>query len=89
MNNAERIEKIKSILEKSLSPLSLNVIDESQQHVGHAGAATGMGHFAVEITSQCFEGKNPIQRHQLVYDALGDLMETDIHAIKIKASTPA
>lgn len=85
---AARIDMIRERLNREFSPLNLEIIDESHKHVGHASAG-GAGHFAVEIVSDAFAGKSLIQRHRLVYDALDDIMNTEIHALSIKASTPA
>lgn len=84
-DNTERIERIKRRLKESLEPTRLEVIDDSHKHVGHAGARDGRGHFTVEIESARFEGKSPLERHRMIYDALGDMMETDIHALAIRA----
>ena len=81
-----RVELIESAL-KTLSPSFLEVVDDSARHRGHAGAATGLGHFNVIIHSQAFAGLSPIARHRLVYQALGPLMQTDIHALSIQART--
>ncbi len=86
---AERIESIKECLESGLSPAHLQVKDQSHLHAGHAGARGGMGHFEVTIIADAFEGKTRIERHRMIYTALGTLMETDIHALKINAYTPA
>lgn len=77
-------------LESSLSPSHLDILDEGAQHAGHAGARTGKGHYAVIIQSHAFEDKNPVQQHQLVYKALGNLMTDAIHALRIVigSSTP-
>lgn len=83
---SDRIEKIRSRLEEKLKPSQLEIIDQSHLHAGHAGAKEGKGHFVVEITSASFSGKSLIERHRLVYEALGDLMQTDIHALSIKAN---
>lgn len=83
----DRIEKIKAALAQ-LAPTSVEVIDNSHLHRGHAGAKSGKGHFALTIVADCFDGKTAIQRHRMVYDALSILMDTDIHAIEIKAITP-
>ncbi|NND60287.1 MAG: BolA family transcriptional regulator [Gammaproteobacteria bacterium] len=72
----------------ALSPVELTVTDESHKHVGHAGAQDGRGHFHVHIVAAAFAGKPPLGRHRMVYAALGDLMETDIHALGIEALTP-
>jgi BolA protein len=85
--NEKRINMIRERLTDALQPQSLHIIDESHKHVGHAQAGAG-GHFAVEIVSDAFKDKNPMQRHRLVYDILGEAMKTEIHALSIKASTP-
>lgn len=85
----QRPAAIRAALEAALSPLSLDVVDESHKHAGHAGARDGRGHFAVSITSEAFAGLAPLARHRKVYAALGDLMTTDIHALSIQARTPA
>lgn len=84
-----REDLIRSALEAELSPLSLDVRDDSAAHAGHAGAIQhGGGHYSVHIVSEAFAGKTQVQRHQMVYRALGTLMQSDIHALIIKASTP-
>ena len=83
-----RLERIRTLLNGALQPQSLEIIDESARHAGHAGAAAGGGHFVVRIVAGAFQGKSPIQRHRMVYDALGDMMQRDIHALSIQASTP-
>ena len=88
MNNDQRMAEIRSRLEQALGPEHIDVIDESHEHIGHEGARDGRGHFRVLIISDRFEGKLPIQRHRLVYGAVGDLMQTDIHALAIEAWTP-
>jgi len=82
----ERTEMIKSRLQETLSPSHLELIDASAAHAGHAQAG-GAGHFFLTIVSEAFSGKNPVQRHQLVYQALGDLMKSEIHALSIQAFT--
>jgi len=84
-----RVEKIKRLLEASFTPARLEIIDDSQSHAGHAGALAGGGHFYATIVSNAFEGKTLVKRHQLVYEALGDMMRADIHALSIKAFTPS
>lgn len=83
-----RVEKIRNRLEEALSPVHLEITDDSAAHAGHAGAMEGGGHFYATIVSEIFEGKSPVQRHQLVYRALGDLMQKEIHAFSMKAFTP-
>ena len=83
MNNEQRIARIKALLIEKLSPSELEVIDESHLHVGHAGAKSGLGHFAVSISAKAFANKNLLEKHRMIYDALGDMMQTDIHALNI------
>ncbi|MBI2226549.1 MAG: BolA family transcriptional regulator [Betaproteobacteria bacterium] len=71
-----------------LSPDSVELIDDSDQHAGHAGAKSGGGHFQLIIVSPLFEGKSPQARHRMVHTALGTLLEREIHALTIKAYTP-
>jgi len=88
MDKTERVAEIRRRLQLALQPVSLEVIDESHLHAGHAGALTGKGHFAVQIVSPQFVGKLPLARHRMVYAALGEMMEEDIHALSISANTP-
>ncbi len=83
-----RIQRIRAALEH-LEPVELVVIDESHRHVGHEGARDGRGHFAVEIVCESFAGLAPLARHRRVYEALGNMMQTDIHALQIRALAPA
>jgi BolA protein len=86
--SAERIEMIRERLTNALQPAELEIIDESAKHAGHAGAASGGGHFIVNITAAAFNDKTLIQRHRLVYDAVDDMMQREIHALSIQAKTP-
>ena len=86
--NPQRVERIRALLTEALAPQSLDVADDSHKHAGHAGARGGQGHFGVDIVSSAFGGKLPLARHRLVYAALGDMMQTDIHALSIRARTP-
>ena len=83
-----RVEMIREKLTKAFSPTQLDIIDESHKHAGHEGAKSGGGHFVAFIVSNAFAGKNPLERHRMVYEALGDAMKTEIHALSIKAYTP-
>lgn len=85
---AERIDMIRARLERELQPVALEIIDESAKHAGHAGAASGGGHFIVTIVASAFQDKTLIQRHRLVYDAVDDIMHREIHALSIQAKTP-
>jgi BolA protein len=73
----------------TLHPSMLNLRDESGQHAGHAGARpSGGSHWQLTIVSEAFRGKSPVARHRMVYEALGDLMKTDVHALRIEAFSP-
>ena len=85
----DRPQRIRQLLEKQFDPQELLVKDQSQLHAGHEGAKDGKGHFDVTIVSDAFEGQNRIQRHRMVYDALDQLIQSDIHALRIKALTPS
>lgn len=86
--HGQRYDMIRARLTAALQPQSLELEDESHLHAGHAGAKGGLGHYRVHIVSTQFAGLRPIARHQLVYRSLGDLMQTDIHALSITAQTP-
>jgi BolA protein len=88
MNAEQRLSEIRSRLQTALSPESLQIEDEGHKHIGHEGAKDGHGHFHVLVVSDQFQGKNLIARHRLIYQAMGDLMQTDIHALAIDAYTP-
>ena len=85
---ATRAERIVSELRRALQTEQVELIDDSHLHAGHAGARDGRGHFRVRVISPAFAGLRPLQRHQLVYRSLGELMQTDIHALSITALTP-
>jgi len=84
-------ERLQARLQAVLQPTALEVIDESGQHDGHAGAnGTGFGtHFRVRISSPLFIGQRAVARHRLVYDALQDFIDQGLHALAIEAQTPA
>jgi len=84
---SERLERIRAALQ-SLQPQQLELIDESHKHAGHEGARDGRGHFRVRIVAAQFAAVAPLARHRQVYAALGDLMQTDIHALAIDARAP-
>ena len=83
-----RSDRIRRLLGEHLHTDRIEVIDDSHLHAGHAGARDGRGHYRVRIVAEDFAGLRPIQRHQLVYRSLGDMMQTDIHALSITALTP-
>ncbi|HVY81768.1 MAG TPA: BolA family protein [Steroidobacteraceae bacterium] len=83
----DRTSRIRAALERELAPTQLDIYDDSAKHAGHAGAREG-GHFRVRLVSEAFRGKNAIERHRLVFAAVGDLMGRGIHALNIEAKTP-
>jgi len=85
----DRQAQIRTELEKCFQPTELLIKDQSHLHAGHEGAKDGKGHFDVTIVSEAFAGINRVQRHRMVYDALRKLLETDIHALRIKAFAPS
>lgn len=84
-----RIDRIRHILNEAFSPELLEIEDESHLHAGHAGAQDGRGHFRVTIVSDAFDGRARLERHRLIFAALGDMMETDIHALAVQAHAPS
>ena len=83
-----RGDRLDERLRAALAPVELEIIDDSHLHAGHGGAADGRGHFSVHIVSERFAGLPVVRRHRLVYDAVGDMMATDIHALSIRALAP-
>jgi BolA protein len=88
IDNAQRVARMHAALQ-ALHPDTLEISDDSHKHVGHEGARDGRGHFSVDIVSAEFSGLAPLARHRRVYSALGEMMQTDIHALQIRARTPA
>lgn len=84
-----RIDRIRARLEAALAPTVLELGDDSALHAGHPGAASGGGHYRVKIVSNRFEGLKLVMRHRLVYDAVHDMMHTEIHALAITALAPS
>ena len=84
----ERVALIRGRLEAAFEPDELEIVDDSRRHAGHAGARDGRGHFKVRIRSRRFAGKRTVERHRMVYAALGSLMQTDIHALGLVALSP-
>ena len=86
--NPARVARMRELLTSELMPVQLDIVDESHQHAGHAGARDGRGHFRVRIVAAAFAGLSPVKRHQRVYAALGTMMQTDIHALALETRTP-
>lgn len=83
-----RVEMIRERLTAALAPSSIDIEDDSARHAGHPGARSGGGHFNVTVVSDAFRDKSLIERHRMVYAAMGEAMQTEIHALSIKALTP-
>lgn len=78
------IDRIRARL-AALQPERIEIGDDSALHAGHAGARSGGGHYRLLIVSPHFESRSTVARHRMIYDALGDMMKTDIHALAIRA----
>jgi BolA protein len=89
MSAANRPDRIRALLTEALQPTALELADESALHAGHAGAASGGGHYRLRIVSARFEGLKLVMRHRLVYDSVHDMMHTEIHALAITAVAPS
>ncbi|MFA0923367.1 BolA family protein [Xanthomonas fragariae] len=83
-----RVERIRIALQTALAPSELEVVDDSHRHAGHAGARDGRGHFNVRMVSAVFADKPQLARHRAIYAAVGEMMQTDIHALSIEALAP-
>ena len=88
MPDPATLERIRERLVRALLPVQLEIEDESAAHAGHAGAASGGGHYRVHAVSAAFTGLSRVARHRLVYDALQDLMQREVHALALSLVTP-
>jgi len=86
---ADTAERLRARLRDALEPARIEVEDESAAHAGHPGARAGGGHYRVYLVSDRFAGLSRLARHRLVYDALRDLMQRDVHALSLSLFTPA
>jgi BolA protein len=89
MTASTRPDRIRAQLTEALEPSVLELTDESALHAGHAGAASGGGHYRLKIVSAQFEGLRLVMRHRLVYSSVHDMMHTEIHALAITALAPS
>jgi BolA protein len=87
MSESSLVSEIRATLQRELAPTSLEIVDDSARHAGHAGAREG-GHFRVTLVSRAFQGRPQLERHRLVYAAVAPLMGRGIHALNIVARTP-
>lgn len=88
MEPSQRISRIREAIESGLAATHVEVIDHSAEHAGHPGAEAGGGHFEVLVVSEQFEGQSRLAAQRLVYQALGPLMSSDIHALSMHTLTP-
>lgn len=86
--NTQRVAQIRTKLTDAFAPQRLDIVDDSHKHAGHEGARSGGGHFNVTIVAAAFAGQTPMQRHRMIYTALGEELKQAIHALSIKAYTP-
>lgn len=87
--NQERMQLFEADLRSAFELLDLKIEDESHLHAGHAGAASGSGHFKIRVVSPQFEGMNSVKRHRAIYAALSSHFPETIHALTIEAMSPA
>jgi BolA protein len=85
----DRVGRMEAALRQAFAPHHLSIEDEGARHRGHAGAASGAGHFRVVIVSDRFHGQDRLSRHRAVYAALRDAMQREIHALAVETFTPA
>jgi BolA family transcriptional regulator, general stress-responsive regulator len=84
---SNQVEQLRLALQRELAPVSLEIIDDSAKHAGHAGAREG-GHFRVVLVADAFKGRSQLERHRLVYAAVASLIGQGVHALSITARTP-
>jgi BolA family transcriptional regulator, general stress-responsive regulator len=84
----DRRRRIEARLREAFAPLALEIVDDSARHRGHAGAASGAGHFKVVLVSERFRGVSRLERHRMVYDALAGELREDIHALELRTRSP-
>jgi len=89
MEASNRAGLIEERLSKELDAEHVEVFDDSARHADHLGAQGGGGHFRVLVVSRRFDGLSPVAAQRLVYEALGELMTSDVHAVQMKTLTPA
>jgi BolA family transcriptional regulator, general stress-responsive regulator len=85
--SAPVVAQLRAALERALAPRTLEIVDDSARHAGHAGAAGG-GHFRVLLVAEAFRGRSRLERHRLVYEAVAPLLAGSVHALNIEARTP-
>jgi BolA protein len=84
----DRVAALRAALERALQPADIEIVDESALHAGHPGARGGGGHYRLRVVADCFAGRSRVERHRLVYDALRDFMQRDVHALAMTLLAP-
>jgi BolA family transcriptional regulator, general stress-responsive regulator len=84
---SEVVTQLRGAIERALNPRSLEIVDDSARHAGHAGARGG-GHYRVTLVAEAFRGRSHLERHRLVYAAVAPLMSGSVHALNIVARSP-
>ncbi len=82
------LHKLERVLRERFAPEVLEIEDDTPRHAGHPGASSGGGHFRVRIVSAAFAGRSLLQRHRMVYEALGPMIGGEIHALGLRTETP-
>jgi len=85
VTTAQEIEQCLAALE----PESIELVDDSASHAGHAGARSGGGHYELTIVSPRFTGRSRLERHRMVYELLAPLLQAKIHALALRTLAPA
>jgi BolA protein len=85
--NALVVAQLRSALEQAFAPTTLEILDDSAAHAGHAGARSG-GHYRVKLVAEAFRGHSSLERHRLVYAAVAPLLSGSVHALNIVARSP-
>jgi BolA protein len=88
MTDTDHVARIRARLTEALAPERLEIVDESHKHAGHAGARGGGGHYWADIVAGAFAGRPLLERHRMVYAALGDMMNQEIHAFSMRCKAP-
>lgn len=88
MDRSTRTQAIEDVLREKLEATHVEVVDQSSLHAGHLGAQDGGGHFQLVVVSERFRGLSRLAAQKAVFEALGELMETEIHALSMRALTP-
>ncbi len=84
----ERLKMVEQRVRAAIDPVHLQILDESHRHRGHEGARSGGSHYRLTVVSERFVGRSRLARHRMLYDAVGDAMNREIHAFALRTYTP-